>query len=171
MSDGVVVDASIIPNFYRELCVDDGCVYRTVIWLSERCGIVASNKVLAEWEGVCSAQVFVEWLTDQLKVGGVRRIQGRKIDWRIVKKMRLDCGFPCEDRDLEYIQCAHATESKRYIVSEDMDFYDPRAKSGEASMKRWAREERCGQFCRFLLRHLKIRVGTLRHCREDFGIP
>ncbi|MGA8849378.1 MAG: hypothetical protein WB564_06110 [Dehalococcoidia bacterium] len=171
MSDGIVVDANVIPDFYRELCVNNGCVYRTVIWLSEKCGIVASDKVLIEWENVCSAQVFIEWLADQLKAGGVRRIQCKKIDRRIVKRMRVDCGFPCKDRDLEYIQCAHATASERYIVTEDIDFYDPRAKGGEASIKRWAREERCGQFCRFLLRRLGIKVGTISHCREDFGIP
>lgn len=171
MSDGVVVDANVIKDFYRELCINDGCVYRAVIWLSETYGIVASDKVLVEWENVCSAQVFIEWLADQLKLGGVRRIQGKRIDRQVVKKMYLDCGFPCRDRDLEYIQCAHATVSRRYIVTEDIDFYDPRAKDGEASIKRWAREERHGQFCRFLLRRLRIRVGTVRHCREDFGIP
>ena len=87
MTDGIVVDANIIPNFYKELCVSQGCIYETIIWISDRYGIVASNKVLAEWEDVCRAQEFVEWLTDQLKEGGIKRIQGKKIDRGIVKKM------------------------------------------------------------------------------------
>lgn len=170
MSDGIVVDASIIPDFYRELSFGDGVVSQVVGWLTERCGIVASDKVLEEWENVCCAQEFVEWLTDQIKEGGVRRIEGKKLDRGTVKRMRVNCGFPCKDCDLEYIECAHATRSIRYIVSQDMDFYDPMAKKTSVRMKRWAREQRQGQFCRFLLRQLGIRVGTIEHCKEDFGV-
>ena len=171
MSDGAVIDANVMQGFYQELCSGEGCVYEVVCWLCNTRGIVASDTVLTEWECVCAAEVFRDWLADQMKTGGLKKVAGKKLDRGVVRKMRVDCGFPCRSRDIEYIKCANATTSTRYIVSEDMDFYDPTLKQADAKMKGWARDDRQGRFCRFLLDRLGIRVGTIAHCKADLGIP
>lgn len=171
MPDGVVIDANIIPDFYRQYRVKIGLVYEVVIWITDNVGVAINDHIATEWKNTCSAGLFLEWYTDQLKLGKIRKIECGIICNAIVKKMVNNHGFPAYSRDIHYIRCAYFTDSIKYIMSYNYDFYEPRCKAQSVQARLRAREQRSGGFCRFLLRHLGIRVGMPLHCKSDFNIP
>ena len=76
-------------------------------------------------------------------------------------------GLPSRgSRDIEYIKCAINTEIK-YILTEDIDFFDPKKKESSAIDKYRTKNERQGAFCKFLNKNYKITVGLAEHCRDD----
>lgn len=168
MTDGVVIDANIISRFYLQLLTENGRLFRMVSCLSASYGLAVSDRILCEWENACSAQVMIEWITDGLKEGWIRYVIP-VLAANIMKEIYLTYGLPRKSRDMEYIKCANVTVVK-YIVSEDMDFYDPRLKRANGKAKQRARDLRKGRLCRFLRRALGIRAGTPAHCCCDFGI-
>ena len=170
MSDGVVIDANIIPEFYTNYKVKNGLVYHVIIWLSNNVGIAINDQIAAEWKEVCSADLFLAWYTDQLKLGNIRNVECTNISRAIIKKMITTYGFPARSLDIHYIRCAYSTKSVKYIMTYNYDFYDPKCQRSTIHAKNKARECRDGRFCRFLLRQLGIRVGMPLHCKADFGI-
>lgn len=171
VSDGIVIDANIIPQFYNEFIKDGGYLYDIITWLSYNYGIATNDFINTEWERVCSATAFLEWCTDQLKSGRIRKINSQPIQTQVKKTMRIVYGFPCHSIDLRYIECAASTQSVKYIMTEDHDFYDPKCKGETKQAKKQARECRQGRFCRFLLDNLGVWVGMPKHCKVDFSIP
>jgi hypothetical protein len=69
-------------------------------------------------------------------------------------------------RDVEYIKCAINTDIK-YILTEDIDFFDPKKKSAPVKEKIRIKNFRKGSFCRFLKDEFGITVGLPEHCIED----
>lgn len=171
MPDGVVIDANIITDFYREYRLKTGLVYEVVIWISGNVGIAINDHIVTEWKNTCSADLFLAWYTDQLKLGNMRKIECGSIPSDIIRKMITKYGFPARTLDIHYIRCAYHTESTKYIMTYNYDFYDPVCKRSTIHARTRAREYRQGNFCNFLSRKLGISVGMPAHCKTDFGIP
>lgn len=171
MPDGVVIDANIITDFYKEYRIKTGLVYKVVIWISGNVGIAINDHIATEWKNICSADLFLTWYTDQLKLGNIRKIECGNICNAIVKKMVNNHGFPAYSRDIHYIRCAYFTDSTKYIMSYNYDFYEPRCRKQSVQARLRAREQRLGRFCNFLLSQLGIHVGMPSHCKSDFSIP
>jgi hypothetical protein len=65
-----------------------------------------------------------------------------------------------------YVGVANMTE-RRYIVTEDMDFFDPKhKKSGHETKERIKKERNCA-VCAYLRKHLSIVVGTPLHAQAE----
>jgi hypothetical protein len=171
MPDGVVIDANIIPDFYREYRIKSGLVYEVLNWITNNVGIAINDHIATEWKNTCSADLFLAWYTDQLKLGNIRNIICGSLCSAIVKKMVNNHGFDARSRDIHYIRCAHFTDSIKYIMSYNYHFYEPACMQQSAQARYRAREQRLGRFCKFLLRQLGIRVGMPLHCKSDFNIP
>jgi hypothetical protein len=171
MGDGVVIDANIIPDFYREYRVKFGVTYDAVIWIKDNIGIAINAQIATEWKQVCSADVFITWYTDQLKLGTIRNIECRNLPKHIVKRMVQDYGFPGNTLDIHYIKCAYNTDKTKYIITLNYDFYEPSCRKSSIRERNRAREKREGRFCQFLKKRFLIRVGLPEHCKKDFGIP
>jgi hypothetical protein len=171
MSDGVVIDANVIPVFYQEYLCGSGPVFDVVAWISTNIGIAINDHIAAEWENTCSADLFMAWYADQLKLGTIRKIVCGGISRSIVRKMIDRYGFPARSRDIHYIRCAYYTHPTKYIVTYNYDFYEPTCQQGTIQARARARELRHGRFCNFLSRELGISVGMPQHCKADFGIP
>lgn len=171
MTDGVVIDANIIVDFYREYRGKNGPVYEVVIWIKDNVGIAINDHIATEWKNTCSADLFLTWYTDQLKLKKIRNVECGSLCDAIVKKMVNNHGFPARSFDIHYIRCAHFTDSTKYIISYNYDFYEPGCRCQSIQARRRAREQRLGRFCNFLLRQLGIRVGMPSHCKSDFNIP
>jgi hypothetical protein len=170
MPDGIVIDANIIPQFYKELKASQGQLYRIVDWLSNNCGIAINDHIAVEWENVCKAQLFLDWYADELKNGRIRKVSCKPLPINYPKKRMIDYGFPHTSTDIQYIECAYSTDRTKYIMTENYDFFDPKCKTMAIKARKRAREDRQGRLCRFLLKKLGIRVGMPTHCRIDFGI-
>jgi hypothetical protein len=171
MCDGVVIDANVVPDFYREYRSGSGPVLEVVVWISANIGIAINDHIATEWENTCSADLFMAWYTDQLKLGTIRRIVCVRISSSMTRKMIDRYGFPARRRDIHYIRCAYSTQPTKYIVTYNYDFYDPVCQRSTIQARRRARELRQGRFCNFLSRELGISVGMPQHCKADFGIP
>lgn len=171
MCDGFVVDADIMLSFLRELIYEEGEIFKFITLICEKYGIVATNKILTEWETTCQGDVFSQWETDELKEGRIRKVKVLpNLDKGILKKIHNDCGLPRNSKDIEYVKCANATISIRYIISDDIDLYAPKLKKADSKAKYRAKEQRQGQLCCFLNKKMEVRVGTISHCSDDFEI-
>jgi hypothetical protein len=170
MPDGVVVDANLIPDFYKEYKIKSGLVYTVVTWFTENVGIAINGQIAAEWKQVCSADLFLSWYTDQVKLGKIRNIQCANIPRKVLKAMGNVYGFPVYTRDVHYIRCAYYTDRTKYIATNNYHFYEPTCMRATSGARYRARELRQGGLCRYLHKELGIRVGTAHHCKTDFGI-
>ena len=170
MSDGIVIDANIIPLFSQELRIDEGIIYGIVYFLLNGCGLAIDDFIASEWEGVCKDVWFNEWYTDELKNGRIRKIESKKIDNHIKKRMRIEYGFPTKTMDIKYIECAYGTKTTKYVMTLNYHFFDPKCIGQSIQYRKRARENREGAFCKHVLRVLGVRIGMPEHCILDFGI-
>lgn len=74
------------------------------------------------------------------------------------RPLRIDCGFPSDPFEFTYIEVASSTE-ERYIVSEDMHFYEPSLKKASSKKKRAIMTKRQGCVSKYLLGELDILVA------------
>lgn len=165
--DGIVIDANIISEYYKEFIIDEGDLYDLINCILDNYGVVFTDLIHHEWISTCNNYVIKEWITDGLKLGKIRYIHPQ-LDRAIIKKLHTKFGFPKKSHDIEYIKCANVTLTK-YILTNDIDFFDPKLKNDTIKAKKDAKINRMGKLCRFLLKELKIRVGTPHHCVNDFN--
>lgn len=170
MANGVVIDANIIPVFYGEYKKRSGVVYDVVLWILINTGIAINEHIATEWKNTCGADIFLKWYTKQLELGTIRKVECGNIGMDAKKKMIM-YGFPVNTRDVHYIRCAYYTESTKYIMTYNYDFYEPKCQRSTIQARSRARELRQGKFCRFLSKELGISVGMPQHCKLDFNIP
>ncbi len=171
MSDGVVIDANIIPPLSIQLRNDSGPIYELVTWLCNNVGLGINDFIDQEYTDLCSSQWFVDWYTDQIKNGNIRYIESKSLPNGCKKKMGNDYGFPIKNsKDLKYIICAFSTDKTKYIVTENFDFYDPKCYGQSIEARDRVKKKRRGPFCIFLKKKLGITVGTPEHCISDFCI-
>jgi len=165
--DGIVIDANIISKFYKEFIIDEGDLYVLINWILDNCGVVFTDLIYHEWISTCNNFVIKEWIADGLKLGKIR-YTNPQLDRAIIKKLHINFGLPKKSRDIEYIRCANVTLTK-YILTNDIDLFDPKLKNDTSKAKKNAKNNRSSKLCRFLLKELKIRVGTPHHCVNDFN--
>lgn len=95
----------------------------------------STSQIEAEWLAQCrnNTEWFDAWLANQYQVGNLWRVD-------VTTKHRQDAqrvqtkGFPIRSKDIWYIRVAYASKDLRptqpvYLVSEDIDFYDPTMKA------------------------------------------
>lgn len=169
----MVIDANIISKYYKELIVDEGELYNLINCIFNDFGIAVSDLILHEWNSTCKNDILSSWITDGIKLGKIKYVDP-SLDRNIIKKLHINYGLPKKNngktsRDIEYIKCANVTSIK-YILTYDIDFFDPRLKTAHERTKKNAKENRTGRLCRFLEKELNIIVGLPSHCISDLNI-
>ena len=170
MADGVAIDANVISNFYSDYLRGFDSPSRITVEQSiARLGIVVDEggRIQHEWFGVCPGPFLREWFLEQVKLGRIRLVKSH-IELHHKKKLKNDLGFPADD--FTYIAVANVTQI-RYIVTDDIDFHDPKLKCADHRRKLDAKETRRGAVCSYLRSHMRITVGTPAHAiRELFPV-
>ncbi len=168
--DGVVVDASVILRFSPQLARGEGRLYELITELAHSFGMVTDDgqKMEQEWSAGGSDQLILTWIAEEMKNGRLKVVRGC-IDRGARRRLHAHFGLPRNSWDVEYIKCANVTLMK-YLLAEDCDFFDPKAKAQGASARRKAKRERRGRLCQYLKKQLGIRVGAICHCRGDLGL-
>lgn len=167
MGDGIVIDANIMSQFEREYFHErNGSVGELIIDILEKCRIASSEIIEKEWLNTCGSLDFRTWVEGLHATGRIDFIQLIKLPRGCKKKINNTYGLPRNHRDNELIKVAYSTEMK-YILTEDMHLYEPKAKTWASSKKMRIMEGRTGQLNRYLSRELGIIVGMCCHCRED----
>jgi hypothetical protein len=172
MCDGIVIDAHMMRVIRDELVQDSGCLYSLICWITENCGIAITPQIEAHWKTKCSDKnpFFWDWYTKQLLNKSIRYITPKTLNQHVLKKIRDKYGLPKDPFVIGYMECACATSEPRYILAEEMDFHDPKAKSLPTKTQLKIRESRSGRLCRYLEKQLGIRVGTPTDAESHFAI-
>lgn len=159
MADGVTVDANVMNAFTKSMITQSSTdAYSVVEQIRQGHGFVidSGDLIKTQWIETCG-KVFGEWFVTQVQAGRIRMVEP-KLDSGHRKHLRKDCGMPMR-REVIYISVAAATDI-RYIVTEDIDFWEPAAKQRDEKAKARIRARREGLVCRYLSKHLQIRIGT-----------
>ena len=166
MSKELVVDANVMALFSKSRILEEVSSARTLIERSKEPGsfaIDSGGKIENQWLTTCGSKPgspFYEWFYQRLKEGVIRPLSGtlHKDD---KKHLRIDCGFPNDRFEITYVEVANVSKT-RYVVTEDIHFFEPSLKCDSESKKSKAKETRAGRVCVYL-RKLNIRVGTIEH--------
>ena len=165
---GVVVDANIIRGFFNSM-KNKGLIVFFIEDILDEYGMAYSSEIKYEWQSKINKQVFDIWFELYYTQGKLKEFnQIQKLNLSERKKIFNEYGFP-RAKDLHYINCAINTQIK-YIVTKDIDFYDPTKKNCNKKERIRIVDKKQGQFCKFLQRRHEIRVGTPNHCCEDLTI-
>lgn len=169
MTDGVTVDTNVISMYFHEHLRKCGEVLELVEKVLRCVGVALTDKLEYEWKSTCPGPIFDAWLTDEVKEGRVLYVNRKPLPRNVMKIIHHKFGLPRGRGDREVLFCANGTQMK-YILSEDLHFFDPKAKETSRQHRRRVKDRRLGVFCRYLKRELGITVGAPCHCREDLSI-
>lgn len=105
--------------------------------------IDSGQQIEHEWRNVCKGgeEWFDGWLAEAFATGGVTPLEIN--NKRIVEQQYRKIGFPFKGRDIWYVRVSVSLSSacstnNAYLVSEDIDFFDP-------ALKKDAHREKCIQ--------------------------
>jgi hypothetical protein len=167
VADGVTVDANIMKNFSSDyLAEQDSPARQLVEKVLQNQGLVidVDGKIQQEWFATCGNVFFKQWFVEQMKLGLIRHVKP-KIELHHRKHLTIKHGMP-KGYDLVYVGVSNVTVT-RYIVTEDIDFFDPCLKKANQATKNTAKEKRDGPICKYLRTAMKIRVGVPGHALNE----
>lgn len=173
IATGATIDADAIAAVVREVAQEPenrpGPRENLVDSLLAKVGAVINPAILTEWEQTCSGgSWYREWYLMNLTRKKIVEVEVKGVPG-LRKKLRVEFGLPFDSRDYKYIICAKQYKP-HYLLSQDIDVYDPRARAGSSADRHRAREMRNGALCRYLKAEYGVVVGTLDHCASDQGL-
>jgi hypothetical protein len=175
MCEGIVIEGHLLREMSPQVALMNGPLYDLLEWAVANCGIAMTDYIENHWETHCSPnkqanEAFWAWVTDQLKVNAMRHVDGAGVsagDWR---RIRVGFHAPSDPYVRAYIECAASVQAPRYLLAEDMDLHEPRARSLPTATQVQIRERRRGTLCQHLERALRVRVGTRADCSLWFEV-
>jgi len=173
MCDGIIVDGHLIPQLRLEMISEKGLLYEIISWALLNCGISTSEYIEDHWKTHCAERYreFWSWYDEQVLNRTIRVIPNEhlnKINGTTFKKISQNHKLPKDCFIKAYLDCVNSTSDPRYILADDMYFYDPPAKRLQSEKQIKIREDRTGMLCRYFEKNLKIRVGTPSYCKNVF---
>ena len=168
MSDGVAVDAQIMSRFGQDMLANNqslsGLLVERLV-ANHGLAIDYDKKIEHEWFTQCAHALFKEWYIQNLKLGRIRMVKG-SISEEHKRALHIRFGFPMRGFDIVYIKVANDTQ-KKYIISEDLDFFDPKHKKSSHDTREKIKEQRNCGVCAYLKKRMGITVGTPIHASVD----
>lgn len=158
-----VVDASAISAFQKERISGESAMATTAMGLiSKKTPIVldAEGHCLQEWMD-CAAGThpfaLSAWVADQFTAGTIE--YGSFCPDTLHKTLN---GHGLEKKDHKWVRlCAGATAP--YLITNDIDFFDPTKKKGDTKTRIKIMSDRTGPCAKFLRKKLGIEVMTFDH--------
>lgn len=155
-----------------EIVREEGTLYELICWITNNCGIATSDLLETHWRNKFKdGDFFWTWYGSQIinkAVHPIKRVTD--LDPSIKRKIRVDFKLPDDTFVMGCIKCAHTTQAPKYILADDIYFYEPSAKGTTVSNQQRIMENRTGQLCRYLERAIHIRVGTAGDCASHFSM-
>lgn len=170
MCDGIVVDGHIMSEARDELVLKSGILYDIVTWIINNCGIAMTPYIKTHWQSLCGRdQYFWEWYTNQVYTKHIHPIPDDHLEHKKWQYIRKSFSLPSDPFIRAYIDCAYNTSEPRYILAEDIFFYEPKAKRSTTRTQEIIKLKRSGTLCRHLQKELSIRVETPTDCESHFS--
>ena len=172
----VVVDAQILKGHFQEsvLGIDHDLtgspnpIFDHTFRI-DALHVDAGGQVAQEWRSVVEPEWFDAWYVDQVRDGFICEIDAKAE--KQLKKDLSNLGFPATGRDIWYARlCNSAAEAKGFcfFVSEDLDFYQPGAKGGDAKRRQKILREELGAVRKYLKKERSIHVKPVVNFVSDF---
>jgi hypothetical protein len=167
----VVIDAQLLAGLYRETIVGEAPAYSaatTDLFArlgSEDLGYMDRDGVIeSEYRALVDPDWFDAWLGDRLQAGDFVISAGRRCP-ALLKILVVQHGFPRRSKDCRYIELCcgvvEATGEWTALISEDLDFYEPKAKAANSSYRQRVLASGRGPVARHLKKHEMIAVRTV----------
>lgn len=171
MAEEIVIDANIISIFIKEELGIKGDVHFIITALYNKDGFAINKIIENEWRMTAGNDFFKYWFDNALRSEKIHYISDvKKISTSEKKVISQKYGFPLSgSHDIHYIICAINTE-KKYIYTDDLDFYDPKHKMSHHKVKEKIKSDRTGRFCKYLKEKFDVTIGRTEHCFCDLGI-
>jgi hypothetical protein len=172
LRDGVAIDAHVMKRFHGDMLAQEQSLSALLVeQVIEKIGLAIDygGKIQHEWFTQCPTLLFREWFIQNIKLGRIRTFKAA-IDDKHKRALFIDLGFPRRGYDIVYVGVANVTE-KRYIVTDDIDFFDPKHKKSGHEKKEKIKKERNCAVCAYLRKHLNIVVGTPLHAQTELLPP
>lgn len=164
----IVVDANVIVKFVKD---DIKSIDPQIITLNKKVAkkyiITFDNRGFVETECIQSynpTDFTKVWISEKEKAGKIKRIKPYPLKKTDIKPLLNKYGFP--RNDILYINLANSIP-KRYIISEDMDFYDPKSKNVCQKTKTKIINDRAGKLCKYLKKEFKIIVANIYNANNE----
>jgi len=132
----IVIDAQILKGFFQEVVLNIGHGLSASPALLFNSGfrvhpihVDDKGNFKHEWRAVVQPEWFDAWYADQIRDGVIREVAAPS-DQQL-KKQLSNIGFPVTGRDIWYARvCCHVAQTVGLciFISEDLDFYEPKAK-------------------------------------------
>ncbi len=169
---GCVLDANIVKGVFEEdvhgthdLTDSPGSVLRRIIASGERICIDDGGLMQAEWANCVEREWFENWFLTLASESNLTAIS--PIDCRhILKRLRIDYGFP-QTRDRAVLTVAltdAATQGRSRLLTEDLDFFDPKAKGQAKTRQRLLSGQTSAPVATFLSSKHKVKVQSACLC-------
>ena len=169
-NDGIVADTNIIKYYYDDVSHDEFNFQRKLIdSICDNCGFVINEQIYWEYELKITTFGFKDWLGTMMWEGKIDYINERsetKLSPHNKNIIHDKFGLPRNNsKDIHFIICANHTTIK-YIITNDIDFFDPKKKEVNSENREKIINQRSGQLCHFLEKKLGILVGLPTHCHQ-----
>ncbi len=169
MCDGIIIDGHVIKQFKNELVEEKGCIFDIINFIVAKCGIAINQVIENHWETHCGkkerALEFWEWYTTNCLQNRIHFIESKKINGKLWASIQAKFSIPTDPFVRAAIECANTTVIPRYIIAEDLYFYDPKAKRLDNTNQRKIIEKRNGCVCKYLEKYMQITVSTPEYCK------
>lgn len=171
MKKGVVIDANILAGYFQEAVIESGHNLTgspTGIFSALGDALTGyldeSNIIEYEYEQCVEKEWLKEWLSEQLQADKFQTIKPAQC--RELCKLLHNNGLT-HTRDFIYIKVAVNIESQNenYIITEDLDFFDPSRKNCSSKERRRILTKGSGPIKKIL----KKRAGVIVSCVRNFG--
>ena len=130
-----------------------------------------NSQIEAEWRKQCrnNSEWFDAWLAEQYRAGNLWAVDIETKHFLNAGKI-FSTGFPALSRDIWYVRVAYAAKDARptfpvYLISEDMDFYDPSLKASTNKLQKFIKGN--GPVVKHLKKN-KIHVRCIQTYLQDF---
>ncbi|MFW9879664.1 MAG: hypothetical protein ACFFG0_41850 [Candidatus Thorarchaeota archaeon] len=165
MADGLVIDTDVICKYSQQCIDEEGDIYYLIERMRKSCGIAITDFIEHQWNATCGSQLFNIWFTDNVRDGYIKYVKPY-LSRDIIKQINNGFGLPQRGKDIELIKASNVTYI-RYILTTDIDLFDPKKKKASSKEKKRIKKERSGSLCKYLKKKLNIRVGLPEHCSQE----
>lgn len=173
MLTGIVIDAHLIPAFRKSLVAETGTLFELINWILDNCHLVVTPYIENHWKQKCPErdQFFWKWYEQKVVNHEIVFLNNpKRLNGELYLNLCKDYKIPKDCFIRAYLDCADNIIAPRYIISEDLYFYDPCSGSMTVATQTKIKITRSGVLCKHLERHLRIRIGSCDDCSKYFEI-
>jgi hypothetical protein len=162
----IVIDAQVVNGYFKETVLEiESPLTDKATLIFDRVGsedqtfLDSKGIIEHEWRNVVEPEWFDVWYARLLQNGAAVQMDVSTC-YATCRQLERN-GFPRSSRDIWYVRTAKAVVdrfSRAVIVTEDMDFFDPRQKGANAKQRKSILLSGNGQIARYLHKKEKINV-------------